>query len=275
MAFFQSTTIAPWILGTLTLLALFALIVVVKSWREMKSSPYFFLRQQAAKRLQTYSFASMSLIFVTLITAVYTIQKPVDTVLRVATLSNAKPATAEVRALIDSAPTIVDLIQLNNNNIVRGNISTADDILFAETNEQLLQVALTLPETYDQHEPTTDLNNNTEITPLQFSTKIDNQYAPAEVANIFAEGNYTLYATFDYDEMADGMVWSWVWRHEGEVVDGGNEMWNYGADGPGYIYYNPDEGFQSGEYTLEVWVNSELFAQSDMLINTAAVLAQD
>ncbi len=275
MTIFHTTTITPWILGMLSLLSLFALIVVVKSWREMKRSPYFFLRQQAAKRLQTYSFASMSLIFVTMITAVYTFQKPADTIIRVATIANAKPATAEVRALIESAPTIVDLIQLNEDIVTQGNISTTDDFLFAENNEQLLQVALTLPETYDQHAPTVDLNENTEITPLEFSTKIDDQYKASDVANIFAEGNYTLYATFDYDEMANGMVWSWVWRHEGEVVDGGNEVWNYGADGPGYIYYNPDAGFQSGEYTLEVWVNSELFTQSDMVINTAAVLAQD
>ncbi|MBK7180127.1 MAG: hypothetical protein IPH82_23580 [Chloroflexi bacterium] len=52
----------------------------------------------------------------------------------------------------------------------------------------------------------------------------------------------TLYATFDYSEMEDGMAWAWVWRHNGEVLEGGNELWDYGNEGPGFIYLSPEEG---------------------------------
>ena len=80
-----------------------------------------------------------------------------------------------------------------------------------------------------------------------------------------------MYATFSYDGMEDGMVWSWVWRHDGEVVEGGNEVWEYGQDGPGYIYYNPENGFRAGLYTLEVWVNGELFTRSNMRMTGSAL----
>ncbi|MCB0000072.1 MAG: hypothetical protein KDE56_30120, partial [Anaerolineales bacterium] len=73
--------------------------------------------------------------------------------------------------------------------------------------------------------------------------------------------------------MANGMEWAWVWRHNGEVVDGGNEIWNYGQEGPGYIFFAPEEGFASGDYSLEVWVNGELLTRSTAVMNNAAVAA--
>ncbi|MCP5101048.1 MAG: hypothetical protein GY943_36320 [Chloroflexi bacterium] len=256
----------------LLLLATFALVVVVRSWRDMKQSPYFFLRQQAAKRLQTYSLASLSLIGLTLLTAAYTLQTPTDNVIRVATISNAKPVSEEIRALVEStAPQTTTTLIEEENEVVQEPISTQDVFILNESNELLTQAILTLPEEFDQVAPVTELNADTNLGSLAFSTKIDDQYEPVDVANIFAEGSYTLFATFEYAQMDNGMVWSWVWRHEGKVVDGGNEVWNYGQDGPGYIYYNPDEGFQFGDYSLEVWVNGELFTQSDLVINTAAV----
>jgi hypothetical protein len=36
---------------------------------------------------------------------------------------------------------------------------------------------------------------------------------------------------------------------------------------------NPEEGFQAGEYKVEVWVNSELLTSSTLVINNAAISA--
>ncbi|HIP72722.1 MAG TPA: hypothetical protein EYH05_15165 [Anaerolineae bacterium] len=69
------------------------------------------------------------------------------------------------------------------------------------------------------------------------------------------------------------MEWAWVWRLNGEVVDGGNELWEYGSDGPGYVYYSPEEGFQAGEYSLEVWVNGELMTRSTLTMTGTALSA--
>lgn len=267
----EKMTITPWILGTLSLLAAFALVVVVKSWRDMKRSPYFFLRQQAAQKLQTYSLTSLLLIGATLATAVMTLQKPPDETIRVATIANAKPVTNEIRSLVAATPDAeADGVDTA---VSQTPISTQDLNPLTVGSTELLEIAYTLPEEYDQFEPSAQLLETTELGRLLFSTEISNEYEAISPANIFAEGSYTLYATFDYDAMQDGMVWSWVWRHEGDVVSGGNEFWNYGADGPGFIYFNPEEGFQSGDYSLEVWVNGELLTQSDLTINTAAVSA--
>jgi hypothetical protein len=71
----------------------------------------------------------------------------------------------------------------------------------------------------------------------------------------------------------DGLAWAWVWRHNGKVIDGGNELWAYGDEGPGYIYLSPEEGFLEGNYTLEIWVNGQLLSQGVALMNDAAVAA--
>lgn len=227
------------------------------------------MRRQAEKRLQTYSFASLCLVLATVITAAVTLQKPQDQVVRVAILTNTKPASSEVKALLEAAPVVT---AVTSEELSSQSIATTVQ-LFDPTSASLLQSVLTLPEQYDQVQPTVELNENTALTPLIFSTQIDKDYQAINPTNIFSVGRYTLFATFDYDGMANGMTWSWVWRHEGEVVEGGNELWNYGKDGPGYIYLNPEEGFRAGKYSLEVWVNGELFTRADITMTGSALSA--
>ncbi|MCB8927628.1 MAG: hypothetical protein H6652_18595 [Ardenticatenaceae bacterium] len=264
-----SGTITPWILGTLILLLLLALAVVFKSWREMKRSPYFFMRLQAEKRLQTYSFASLGLLAASALFAFYALRPPVDNTPLVAVLTNAKPVTEEVAALAVQERTAMEFTP--ETDVTSQIISTSNDPLFITNADSLVQAALELPEEYNRFEPRVDLNESTELGQISFSTKINDDYEAIDATNIFAVGSYTVYATFSYDGMADGMSWAWVWRHDGEVVDGGNEYWEYGDDGPGYIFYNPEEGFRAGEYTLEVWVNGELLTRSNMRMTGSAL----
>lgn len=259
-------TIIPWVLGALLLLTLIMLISSIKAWRELKRSPYFFLRQQAEKRLQRYSSTSFVLLLMTVAFAAYAWQAPQDTTPRVATLTNAKPPQAEIVALLDrraavqvaavdgvaQVVTVVDVLRLD------GGVAPASP---------------QLPTAYDRFEPTAPLNPDTALGEILFSTEINDQYEAKNPGRIFPQGFFTLYATFSYDAMADGMAWAWVWRYNGEVVDGGNELWKYGDDGPGYIFYGPEEGFQAGEYALEVWVNGELLTAGSVIMNSAAALS--
>ena len=265
-----SGTITPWILGTLILLLLLALAVVFKSWREMKRSPYFFMRLQAEKRLQTYSFASLGFLAASVIFAVYALRPPIDNTPLVAVLTNTKPVSDEVAALAVQEGAGVEFVAETavTSQIVS---TTGNEPLFLADADALVQSALVLPEQFDRFEPKVELNEKTDLGEISFSTDINDDYQAIDSTNIFAVGSYTVFATFSYDGMADGMVWSWVWRHDGEVVDGGNELWAYGEDGPGYIYYNPEEGFRVGEYTLEVWVNGDLLTHSNMRMTGSAL----
>lgn len=262
MSALVSDTIVPWLLGTLLLLMVLTLAITLKSWRDLKRSPYFFLRRQAEKKLQSYLMASLALMMLTAATSAFAWQEPEDTTPRVAVLTNAKPPREDIVALFQESAV--------------AETAVTETTLLAETTPDILLAAVepeadqTLPVQFDRFEPTANLNQDTDIGTLAFSTEVSDRYQAINPAKIFAEGFYTLYATFDYAQMADGMEWAWVWRLNGEVIEGGNELWAYGSNGPGYIYFSPEDGFKNGEYSLQVWVNGEMLAQSEVVMNNAA-----
>lgn len=243
------------------------LISSVKAWREMKRSPYYFLRQQAEKQLQQFSTSSLVLLLVTVAFAAFAWRSPDAATPHVALLANAKPPEEEIVALLENAAEDDLLAAIEMPEVV-----TVVDILRLDSTAPAVS-RLQLPAEYDRYEPTAKLNPDTALGQVSFSTEIDDEYNAVEPGRIFPEGAYTIYATFGYEAMADGMAWAWVWRHNGKVVDGGNELWAYGDDGPGYIYYGPETGFQTGEYELEVWVNGERLTSGAAVMNNAAALS--
>ena len=257
-----SDTIVPWLVGGLLLLSLVTFSITIKSWRETKRSPYFFLRVQAAKKMERYMLCTLILFLVTVATSAYAWPESSEVSPQLALISYAKPAPEAVvevdepEALADSSPTALDItLSPVSNSIVDVPVDLVDPLLKPA-----------LPEKFNQIEPTEELLGETEIGKIAFSTDITSDYRAIEAGQRFGKGFFTLYATFDYSEMLDGMTWSWVWRHNGQVIEGGNQRWAYGNDGPGYVYFRPEEGFLQGQYELEVWVNNELMAQSDFMV---------
>lgn len=266
-------TTLPWLLGLFGVLVLFTVAKIFSAWRQSKRSPYFFLRQQAEKRLQGYFWALVALIVMGGGTMAYTGQKPQDNALRMALLAQAKPVEAadEIPVLAFDAEAPDESFTFNTLDSSVSETTVISSSLALPADGQLpegLSLSPALPEEFDAVEPTAELLPDTTITPLVFSTEIDDNYKPVAPRRVFGEGFFTIYATFDYDHMVEGMAWSWIWRRNGDVVNGGNELWAYGEDGPGWIYYEPPEGFQPGDYTLELWVNGELFQRAGLTIES-------
>lgn len=130
----------------------------------------------------------------------------------------------------------------------------------------------TLPPEFTGISWSTEISTDTNIGPLVFSNDVDDDLLATNPSRLFKEGFYTIYATFEYAGMNDGMSWSWVWRYNGQVINGGHELWSYGDEGPGYVFLNPQEGFSPGEYVVEIWVNEELATQANLFVtvDTAA-----
>ncbi len=268
-----SGTITPWLLGTFLTLSFIALFAAIKNWREMKRSPYFFQRLQAGKRLQSYLVTSTFLFLVTMGVTTYAWQQPQDSTPRRAILTHSKPGTGELNDA--ELSTLVETI--DQESVASFQIEDAENPgqLITVIDQPFAAAPTSLPEEFDRFEPTVDLSDKSELGTLNFSREITDDYEAVAPQEIFPEGFYTLYATFTYEGLADGMVWSWIWRHNGEILEGGNEVWNYGDDGPGYIYLNPEEGFDSGRYSLEVWVNGELMTQASAVMNSVGASANN
>ncbi len=263
-----SDTIIPWLMGALLMVSFVAILLSMKQWRSMKRSPYFFMRQQAGKRMQTYMSLGAVMLLLALAVGTYGYRSPLDMTSRMALLSNAKPADAEVQKIVAQAEE--DRVAEETAAAeATGETTIADLLLGANASN----ITPELPAAFDRYEPTADLLSTTDLGTLVFSTEVTTDYDAIDPGRVFGEGSYTLYATFDYSDMTDGMEWAWVWRLNGKVIDGGNELWAYGDEGPGYIYLSPEEGFLEGNYTLEIWVNGELMSQGAALMNDAAVAA--
>jgi len=208
-----------------------------------------------------------------MVVAAYAWQTPREESILMAILPNSKPTTGEqevvelsnlVEAVEDALPSSFQLEDTEN----PGQLIIVSDQPFVAAQPEL-------PPEFDRFEPTAELNKDSNLGTVSFSTEVTDDYQAVDPRDIFAEGYYTLYATFSYDELSDGMVWSWIWRHDGDVVEGGNEVWVYGEEGPGYIYLEPEEGFENGRYSLEVWINDELMAQSAVVMNNASISANN
>ncbi len=241
----------------LAFLALFTL--TVRALREARRAPYFFQRRQAQQQLQTYSLASLVMLIATLGVAMYAWQPADNSAPRLALLTNAKPA-------------MVDLAEFEPAAASRSVTTPDSDAQTASAPETLNThlIIIELPDNYNTLTPTVDLVASTEIGPLAFATTITDQYEPVGARRTFGEGFFTLYATFPYRDMSDGMVWSWVWRRDGEIIGGGHEVWAYGEQGPGYIYLKPETGFKPGEYSLQIWINGELLTQDQVSVSARA-----
>ena len=211
-------SILPWLLGVLLLLDVALLLIAARSWREAKKSPYFFLRQQAAKSMRRNLGAGLVLILVTAFAGVVAWQTPNRVSAQFAPLSYAKPLPQV--AQIPEEPTSLDVASPES---VEINFSS-DGTLSAlpELSDPLLRPQL--PETFNLEEPTAELKDDTGIGRISFSTDISSDYQAVNPVRRFSEGFFTLYATFAYEQMADGMTWSWVWKHNGTIIEGENEL---------------------------------------------------
>lgn len=270
-------------MGGLGSLILLAGGQTIRFWRESKRSPYYFLRRQAEQNMQSYSLATLGLMVTTLFVAMYVFQGASDNITRIALIENAKPAPSTAAntpltpfnqiAETPTTPEVVVVRGLTFNNTPNLGLANVEDSVERDergsaTTATVQLAQPTLPAEYNKFEPTADLTAETRLTPLVFATEVDLDLQATNPRKLFTEGRFMLYATFEYQQMADGMVWSWIWRHEGKVINGGNEIWQYGSEGPGYVYLKPPTGFQPGKYVVEIWVNDELLTQGDFFITT-------
>lgn len=263
-----SDTIIPWLMGALLMVSFVVILLAIKQWRSMKRSPYFFMRQQAGKRMQTYMSLGAVMLLLALAVGTYGYRAPSDMTERMVLLSNAKPADDEVQEIVARAEEKRAATEAANA-IANGDPTIADLLVGANA----ANVRPQLPDVFNRFDSTAEMLTTTDLGTLAFSTEVTVDYDAIDPSRVFGEGSYTLFATFDYKDMVDGVEWAWVWRHNGKVIDGGNELWAYGDEGPGYIYLSPEEGFLEGTYSLEVWVDEQLMAQGIATMNDAAVAA--
>lgn len=237
--------VSNWVLLGLAATFAVAFALTAKSWREARRSPYYFQRKQALQQMQSYSIVSLVLMMATIAVVTYAWSPAILSTPRTALLTNAKPL-----------------------NIAPARLTVSDNAIQAISDIARNTVAA-IPTQFSQLTPDSPLSLESGLDNVIFASGINDNYEPVGVHAIFGEGDFTLYATFDYSQMDDGMTWAWVWRQNGELVSGGEQTWDYGSEGPGYVFLQPEEGFVEGDYSLELYVNGELQTTSEVEISAS------
>ncbi len=204
--------------------------------------------------------ASIMLIVLIAIGSIYAWRTPEDIVPQLAVLQNAKPTPATVASDISNDDVVVEA----SPETVTINLAP-EDVILPEVSDENVESLIPETEAGTVPEPVLEdsaSKSSVKIGPIAFSTDITSDYQAIDPGQRFTEGFFTLYATFNYEGMNDVSTWSWLWKRNGQAIDGGEQQWSYGVNGPGYVYFQPEEGFQLGEHSLELWVGDQLMSQS-------------
>ncbi len=212
--------------------------------------------------MQQYGMSSFVMGLITAGIALFVWSPPQDGVVRMAYLEAVKPVEEAVLREEAEPESSIELETLSGAAVAQFAPSTTDNVAIA-IDELPAQFA-------SQFEASSETTSKTRLGDISFARDVSEEYAPINSSRVFPAGSYRLYATFDYEAMADGMEWAWVWWHNGVLVDGGAQEWVYGEGGPGYVYFEPQDGFSPGDYVLQIWVNEEKMTEANIVVTAAA-----
>ena len=101
---------------------------------------------------------------------------------------------------------------------------------------------------------------------LVFSTQVSSDGRPINAAAILPSGSASLYATFEYEGMKNGLQWSQVWALDGKTVVSEQGAWDGGSTGRKTLQLNNPKGLPNGKYHLALAVKSQVVAEGEVVV---------
>jgi hypothetical protein len=106
-------------------------------------------------------------------------------------------------------------------------------------------------------EATITPNSEALFSDLQFSRRIGDDLQPIEPALEFENPVGHLFGAYSFNNMTNGVQWSALWYHEGELVYYETYPWEFGSGGYGFTDWNPpSDQWQPGGYEVQIFVGN-------------------
>jgi hypothetical protein len=96
------------------------------------------------------------------------------------------------------------------------------------------------------------------ITFITLAADRDEAGQPVDPGTEFPPGDHRVYLFISYEGMVNGVAWTFAIYQDGELVDSATQMWEWGAAGKTYLYFKPPEGYETGLYEMQVFVEERL-----------------
>ena len=104
------------------------------------------------------------------------------------------------------------------------------------------------------------------FTHLVFSTQVSSDGRPINAAAILPSGSSSLYGTFEFSGMKNGLAWTQVWAVDGKTVVSEQGAWDAGATGRRVLQLRNPNGLPDGKYHLALAVKGQVAAEGEVVV---------
>ncbi len=101
---------------------------------------------------------------------------------------------------------------------------------------------------------------------LVFSSQVSADGRPINPAALLPSGGKTIYATFDFQGMKNGLQWSQVWTMNGKPVVQQPGQWSDGAQGRKTVSLSNRDGLPDATYQLIITVGNQVVLQGEVVV---------
>ena len=105
-----------------------------------------------------------------------------------------------------------------------------------------------------------------EFRELVFCTGVTDDGRPIHPTDHVSDGIDTVYATFEFDGMKNGMAWSVVWMSDGKQIIDQQDSWDDGEQGRKAVKISNRNGLPSGEYHLVLGIGEGVALEGKMVV---------
>jgi len=105
---------------------------------------------------------------------------------------------------------------------------------------------------------------------LVFSRSVSKDGRPISPASLLPKGGKTLYATFEYARMLNGVDWGQVWTHDGRTIVNKKDKWEAGSRGRRSLSLANAKGLPDGLYHLVLTAKGQVLAEGEVTVGRRA-----
>jgi len=283
----------PWLLGLSGLAMAVALLVTVKHYLDVRQASFFILRQRSRRKLRS-SLALTTLLAVLTAGILLSLRllpepaaepeiadstpstfaTPVRTVNPVYTPPTVRPSPTATQSNGPSptvpfiptstpspTPTPTDVPSSTPTPSLTPPLTPTPSVTPTPSPTVPVLEAIFTPVT-----PFATLPPAAEIGELTLSRGVQVDGTPVNPGTEFQGGQPVIYVSFDYDDMADGVLWRHIWFRNDTLFGGGTRVWEWRGRGRTYFFLRPQEGFLPGRYEVQLLLEEEVVQTAGFVV---------
>jgi hypothetical protein len=99
---------------------------------------------------------------------------------------------------------------------------------------------------------------------LVLSRGIGPNKTPLQPSSTFSVSDAYIYVFYEFRNMTNGISWSHRWFRGSTEVGSESNLWNYGLEGRGYLFFSPAVG--PGQYEIRLYIGDKVMASAPFQI---------